>query len=207
MSAFLTPHQLAVLSLALNDLVEDASAGFDLDTIRPDGLGGYWILSAQRVPAPRGPPRVLRVRHPSNDQWTLTPERPVTKSVFATVPSDRRGPMPLKSKRGPRLESTENIGRHAYAAGRIVDEVALRSRTRTEMLRLLGLVWCAGEELTPTEVRRVLADALKIRALVPKLALGQHKRLQLYGHLKALVENLQGRLQLELFTKENDHDK
>lgn len=197
MSTSLTPHQLAVLSLALDCLIEDASAGFDLDTIRPDGLGGYWILSAQRVPAPRGPPQTFHVRHPSNDQWTRG--RPVTKSIFAAVPSDRRGPMPLKSKRGPRLESTESIGRHAYAAGRIVDDVALRSRVRTEMLRLIGLVWCAGEELSPTEVRRVLADVLKIRALVPKLALGQHKRLQLYGHLKALVENLQKRLQLELF--------
>lgn len=200
MSASLTPHQAAILSIALEDLVADAEAGFDLDTIRPDDLGGYWILSAQRVPAPRGPPQVLRIRKPSNDQWTpLAPARPVTKSIFAQMPSERRGPIPLRDKRGPRLNRDESIGRHAYAAGRIVDETALRSPARTEMLRLIGLIWCAGEELTPTEVRRVLADVLKVRALVPKVPLGQHKRMQLYGHLKALIENLQGRLQLELF--------
>lgn len=195
----LTPHQLTVLELELEELIEDAASGFDLDTIFPDERGGYWILAAQRVPAPRGPPK----QQASNDQWTLqppAPRRPMTKSIFAASASpDRRGPLPLKGGRGPRLSRNESIGRYAFWAGQIVDEVALRTPVRREMLRLIGRIWCAGEELDPSEVRRVLADVLKVRKLVPRLGLGQHKKMQLYGHLKALIQDLQGRLQLELF--------
>lgn len=196
----LTPHQLVVLGLELEELIEDAASGFDLDTILPDERGGYWILSAQRVPAPRGPPN----QQASNDQWTLqppAPRKPMTKSIFATSAAspDRRGPLPLKDRHGPRLSRDESLGRYAYWAGQIVDEAALRTPVRREMLRLIGRIWCAGEELEPSEVRRVLSDVLKVRKLVPKLGLGQHKKMQLYGHLKALIQDLQGRLQLKLF--------
>lgn len=202
----LTPHQLAVLGMDLDELVEEAACGFDLDTIVPRPGGGYHIsvseerlrrTAASRVPAPRGPPPNSR---PSNDQWMIpsAPRKPMA-SIFAADSSRRKGPIPLKTKRGPRLQSSESIGRYAYLAGRIVDDCPFRSEQRREMLRLIGQIWCAGEELTPGEVRRVLADALKVRNLVPKLALGQHKRVLLYSHLKALIEDLQGRLQLRLF--------
>lgn len=208
----LSPHQIAVLSIPVDDLVRDAYFGFDLDTILPNARGGYCITMAPRVPAPRGPPKpsdndiyslaALGRLAAHNNQIAPRRDLPMTSAFALDDPPrtrKRKGPIPLTNRREPRLTSDESIGRRAILAGRVVELHPIRNQARRDLLKVLGRIWCAGEELTPSEVRAVLADACAARRLVKSLAVKPRERMEIYSHLNKLIADLEGRLQLRLF--------